>query len=65
MTPNPRVVVVGGGFAGLEITTWRGGKKLLGLYLSWRCGNRRPFHAGPPWEAMDLGLRVMSRLMAH
>jgi sulfide:quinone oxidoreductase len=44
---------------------WRGGKKLLGLYLPWRFGNGEPFHAGLPWEAMDLGLKMMARVMAH
>jgi sulfide:quinone oxidoreductase len=43
---------------------WRGGKKLLGLYLPWRFGNGEPFHAGFAWEAMDLGLKVMSWVLA-
>ncbi len=43
---------------------WRVGKKVLGLYAPWRFGRGEPFHAGFAWEAMDLGLRVMSRLMA-
>lgn len=44
---------------------WRLGKKVLGLYVPWRFGHGEPFHAGFAWEAMDLGLKVMSRLMAH
>lgn len=44
---------------------WRGGKKLLGLYLPWRFGNGEPFHAGLPWEAMDVGLKVMSKFFAN
>ncbi|HEY7304046.1 MAG TPA: FAD-dependent oxidoreductase [Bryobacteraceae bacterium] len=44
---------------------WRIGKKALGLYLPWRFGNGEPFHAGLAWEAMDLGLKVMSRTLAH
>lgn len=44
---------------------WRAGKKALGLYLPWRFGNGEPFHAGLAWEAMDLGLKVMSTFLAH
>jgi sulfide:quinone oxidoreductase len=43
---------------------WRVGKKVLGLYLPWRFGSGEPFHAGFAWEAMDLGLKVMAKLMA-
>jgi sulfide:quinone oxidoreductase len=43
---------------------WRLGKKLLGVYLPWRFGSGKPFHAGLPWRGMELGLNVMSRLMA-
>ncbi|MFN8062996.1 MAG: FAD-dependent oxidoreductase [Vicinamibacterales bacterium] len=43
---------------------WRLGKKVLGLYLPWRFGSGEPFHAGFAWDAMDLGLKVMSTLMA-
>lgn len=43
---------------------WRAGKKLLGLYLPWRFGNGEPFHAGFAWDVMDLGLKVMSKVMA-
>lgn len=44
---------------------WRIGKKALGLYLPWRFGSGEPFHAGLAWDAMDLGLKVMSRTLAH
>ena len=44
---------------------WRGGKKLLGLYLPWRFGSGEPFHAGFAWDVMDLGLKVMSKVMAN
>lgn len=44
---------------------WRGGKKVLGYYLPWRFGNGEPFHAGFAWEMMDMGLKVMSRVLAH
>ena len=44
---------------------WRLGKSALGLYLPWRFGHGKPFHAGFAWEAMDLGLKVMSRLLAR
>jgi len=44
---------------------WRLGKKLLGLYLPWRFRRGEPFHAGAPWRAMELGLKVMARVLAH
>jgi sulfide:quinone oxidoreductase len=44
---------------------WRVGKKILGLYLPWRFGSGEPFHAGFAWETMDLGLKVMSKVLAH
>lgn len=44
---------------------WRIGKKALGIYLPWRFGSGEPFHAGFAWEAMDLGLKVMSRILAR
>lgn len=44
---------------------WRVGKKILGLYLPWRFGSGEPFHAGFAWDAMDLGLKVMSKLMSR
>ena len=43
---------------------WRVGKKLLGLYLPWRFGSGEPFHAGLAWDAMDMGLKVMAKIMA-
>ena len=43
---------------------WRVGKKLLGLYLPWRFGNGEPFHAGFAWEAMNVGLKAMSSVLA-
>ncbi|GBC84437.1 Sulfide-quinone reductase [bacterium HR11] len=45
--------------------TWRLGKKLLGLYLPWRFRNGKPFHAGLPWQAMEVGLKLMSRVLAR
>jgi sulfide:quinone oxidoreductase len=44
---------------------WRLGKKLLGVYLPYRFNAGRPFHAGAPWRAMDLGLKGMSTLLAR
>ncbi len=44
---------------------WRAGKALLGLYLPFRFRAGQPFHAGPLWQAMDLGLSVMSTLLAR
>lgn len=46
-------------------TAWRLGKKLLGVYLPWRFRNGKPFHAGPPWKAMEVGLKLMSRVLAR
>ncbi len=43
---------------------WRLGKKLLGAYLPWRFRHGNPFHAGLPWKGMELGLKVMSSLLA-
>jgi sulfide:quinone oxidoreductase len=44
---------------------WRVGKKILGLYLPWRFGSGEPFHAGLAWDAMDLGLKAMAKVMAR
>ncbi len=43
---------------------WRLGKKVLGIYVPWRFGSGEPFHAGFAWDAMDLGLKVMSKFLA-
>jgi NADH dehydrogenase FAD-containing subunit len=43
---------------------WRPGKKLLGVYLPWRFNAGNPFHAGLPWKGMEMGLKVMSRVLA-
>ncbi|MDH4248873.1 MAG: FAD-dependent oxidoreductase [Deltaproteobacteria bacterium] len=43
---------------------WRVGKKLLGVYLPWRFRNGKPFHAGLPWQGMELGLKMMSAVLA-
>ena len=44
---------------------WRVGKKVLGFYLPWRFRTGEPFHAGFAWEAMDLGLKAMSKALAR
>ncbi len=44
---------------------WRVGKKMLGLYLPYRFKAGKPFHAGTPWQAMEVGLKVMSSLLAR
>jgi NADH dehydrogenase FAD-containing subunit len=44
---------------------WRLGKKTLGVYLPYRFGHGRPFHAGLPWKAMNLGLKGMSTTLAR
>ena len=43
---------------------WRIGKKLLGVYLPYRFRAGEPFHAGIPWKGMDLGLKMMSAVLA-
>jgi sulfide:quinone oxidoreductase len=43
---------------------WRLGTKVLGIYVPWRFGSGEPFHAGFAWDAMDLGLKVMSKFLA-
>ena len=44
---------------------WRLGKKMLGLYLPLRFNAGLPFHQGVPWQAMELGLKGMSALLAR
>lgn len=44
---------------------WRVGKKVLGFYLPWRFRSGEPFHAGLAWDAMDLGLKAMSKALAQ
>ena len=44
---------------------WRLGKGMLGVYLPWRFRAGNPFHAGLPWQAMDLGLKAMSAVLAR
>jgi sulfide:quinone oxidoreductase len=44
---------------------WRVGKKVLGFYLPWRFRSGEPFHAGVAWEAMDIGLKAMSKALAR
>lgn len=44
---------------------WRLGKKTLGLYLPLRFKAGKPFHAGAPWTAMELGLKGMSAVLAR
>ena len=39
-------------------------QRILGLYLPSRFGSGKPFHGGLAWDAMDLGLKVMARILA-
>ena len=43
---------------------WRGGKKMLGLSVPWRFRHGRPFHSGPFWAGMEIGLKAMSNVLA-
>ena len=44
---------------------WRGGKKMLGFSVPWRFSHGRPFHSGPFWTGMEVGLKGMSALLAR
>ena len=44
---------------------WRVGKKMLGIYLPVRFKAGKPFHAGAPWRAMEVGLKGMSAALAR
>jgi sulfide:quinone oxidoreductase len=44
--------------------TWRLGKKALGIYLPLQFKAGRPFHGGRSWQAMEVALRGMSRVLA-
>jgi sulfide:quinone oxidoreductase len=43
---------------------WRLGKKTLGFTVPARFAAGDPFHAGRVWDAMDVGLRAMSGVLA-
>ena len=44
---------------------WRAGKKLLGMSVPWRFRSGQPFHAGPFWRGMEIGLKAMSGVLAR
>jgi hypothetical protein len=37
---------------------------MLGYSVPWRFRNGRPFHAGPFWSGMEVGLKGMSGVLA-
>jgi sulfide:quinone oxidoreductase len=43
---------------------WRLGKKMLGLSVPMRFAAGEPFHAGKAWQAMDVGIKAMSGMLA-
>jgi sulfide:quinone oxidoreductase len=43
---------------------WRLGKKMLGFTVPLRFAAGEPFHAGTAWQAMDVGIRAMSGVLA-
>jgi NADH dehydrogenase FAD-containing subunit len=45
-------------------TVWRVGKKMLGATVPMRFHAGEPFHAGLGWQAMEVGLKGMSALLA-
>ena len=45
-------------------TTWRLGKKMLGMSVPMRFHAGEPFHAGLGWQMMEVGLRGMSGMLA-
>ena len=44
---------------------WRAGKKVLGMAVPWRFRSGQPFHAGPFWRGMEIGLKAMSGVLAR
>jgi NADH dehydrogenase FAD-containing subunit len=46
-------------------TTWRMGKKMLGMTVPMRFHAGEPFHAGLGWQMMEVGLRGMSAVLAE
>jgi NADH dehydrogenase FAD-containing subunit len=46
-------------------TVWRVGKKMLGATVPMRFHAGEPFHAGLGWQAMEVGLKGMSAVLAH
>ncbi len=44
---------------------WRIGMNMLGLSVPMRCHAGEPFHAGAAWQAMDVGLKAMSGMLAE
>jgi sulfide:quinone oxidoreductase len=53
-----------GGYRVGTSPVWRLGKKMLGLTVPARFATGSPFHAGRVWDAMDVGLRGMSEVLA-
>lgn len=43
---------------------WRLGKKMLGFSVPMRFSAGEPFHAGKAWQAMDVGIKAMSAMLA-
>jgi len=43
---------------------WRLGKKMLGFSVPMRFSAGEPFHAGKAWQAMDVGIKTMSSMLA-
>ena len=43
---------------------WRIGKKMLGFSVPARFALGEPFHAGRTWQAMDVGIKAMSGVLA-
>jgi sulfide:quinone oxidoreductase len=43
---------------------WRIGKKMLGFSVPMRFHAGEPFHAGKAWQAMDVGIKAMSAMLA-
>jgi sulfide:quinone oxidoreductase len=43
---------------------WRIGKKMLGFSVPMRFSAGEPFHAGKAWQAMDVGIKAMSGMLA-
>ncbi|MCL4286305.1 MAG: FAD-dependent oxidoreductase [Thermoleophilia bacterium] len=65
--PDRPVRVRPDGNGGYKVGTspvWRLGKKMLGFSVPMRFSAGEPFHAGRAWQAMDVGIKAMSAMLA-
>jgi hypothetical protein len=69
MDVKPQVLVLGGAVTALEsallLRMRLHGKKMLGVSVPMRLSAGDPFHAGKAWQAMDVGIKAMSGMLAE